>query len=299
MKLRIKNKNIKDNIDYWLFLILPMLCFFLFFILPNIKSIYMSFFEWDGMAPEKTFVGIDNFIRLFTVDQKFLTALRNTLVYTIVVLIVQNVIALFVAVLISDSTKKRNSVCRTIIYLPYMLSSVAVGFIWTFIYDPNLGLINEFLEMIGRGDWTRAWLNQGPKTIIYIALVHVWFGIGQGMILFIAGLQQVPKELYEAASVDGAGKVRAFFKITLPVLKPTILTVSTLTILGCFKSFDFVYLLTGGGADNSSTVLALQIYKEAFQFSRVGYSSAISVVLLVVVSVIAAIQFRLFKEKEE
>lgn len=299
MKSLRKSKTIRDNIDYWVFLILPMICFSLFFIIPNLKSIYMSFFDWDGLSPDKTFVGIENFIKLFSNDKKFITALRNTLVYTAVVLVVQNIIALIVAVLISDSTKKRNSVCRTLIYLPYILSSVAVGFIWTFIYDPNLGLLNEFLRWIGREDLTRAWLNQGPKTIIYIAMVHVWFGIGQGMILFIAGLQQIPGDLYEAASVDGAGRITSFFKITLPMLKPTVLTVSTLTILGCFKSFDFVYLLTGGGADNSSTVLSLQIYKEAFQFSRIGYSSAISVVLLIVVSLIAALQFRVFRDKEE
>lgn len=299
MKSLRKSKTVRDNIDYWVFLILPMACFTLFFIIPNLKSVYMSFFEWDGLSPTREFIGVDNFIKLFSNDKKFITALRNTLVYTAIVLVIQNIIALIVASMISDSTKKRNSVCRTLIYLPYILSSVAVGFIWTFIYDPNLGLLNEFLRWIGREDLTRAWLNQGPKTIIYIAMVHIWFGIGQGMILFIAGLQQIPKDLYEAASVDGAGKIISFFRITLPMLKPTVLTVSTLTILGCFKSFDFVYLLTGGGADNSSTVLSLQIYKEAFQFSRIGYSSAISVVLLIVVSLIAALQFRIFREKEE
>ena len=300
MKIIENNKkNIKDNIDYWFFLFIPILIYSLFFIIPNIKSIYMSFFEWDGLSPTKLFVGLDNFTSLFTQDKQFIISLRNTLVYTVVVLILQNLIALMVAVLISDSKKKINSVYRTIIYLPYMLSSVAIGFIWTFIYDPNLGLINKIFETLGWEELCRAWLSQGPKTIIYIALVHVWFGIGQAMILFIAGLQQIPNDIYEAANVDGANALTIFFRITLPLLKPIILTVSTLTILGCFKSFDFVYVLTGGGADGASSVLALQIYKEAFQYSRVGYSSAISVVLLITVSLIAAFQFRLFREKEE
>jgi len=243
------------------------------------------------------FVGLRNFIEMFTIGNSFITALKNTVIYTITVTIGQNVLGLLIAVLIYKNSKFHN-ILRTVYFLPAIFSSVAVGFIWGFILDPNLGIVNNFLYLIGLDSLAKAWLGD-PQIVMYaIALVHIWVGIGYSMILFITGIQQIPDELYESADIEGANKWQSFVYVTLPLLKSTVMVLVVLTTIGSFKAFDYVFILTGGGSAGQADVLATLVFKEGFTYSRLGYSSAVAVMLLFIVSIISFCQMYLLRDKE-
>lgn len=289
----------KRRIEQWtsyLFLLVPLAIYGLFFVVPNMLALVNSLFKWDGISATKEYVGLNNFIVMLT-DRVFKKAFWNTVKYCITLLLFQTVIGLALALLLWRSTRI-NSFFRTVYYMPVMMSSVTVGLIWSFIYDPNIGALNEILSTVGLTKLTHSWLSEEQLVVYAIAFVHVWVGIGQSVILFIAGLQNVPEELYESAALDGAGKWQRTLKITLPLLKPTTLVVLILTTIGAFKSFDYVYIMTGGGATHSSEVLATLLYKEAYAYSDFGYSSALSVALLVIVSALTFIQMHLFSDKD-
>jgi raffinose/stachyose/melibiose transport system permease protein len=173
-------------------------------------------------------------------------------------------------------------------YLPVIFSPITIGFIWSFIYDPNIGTLNVLLDMFGLGMFRHVWLSEKFVSIIAIAAVHVWWGIGQGMVLFIAGLQNIPSGLLESAVLDGCNRWQQFWKITFPTLLPVVV----LTTIGSFRTFELVYTMTGGGSDNSSMVLALQSYKEAFMYNDIGLSSAIAVILLLIVGAVSLVQMK-------
>ena len=283
------------NFTIYLFLIAPVAVYAIFFILPNLNSLFSSFYEWDGISPVKEFVGADNYAKMLG-DPLFWKAFGNTIKYTITLVIFQTLFGLLLAVLIFKASKIHNFF-RTLYFMPAMLSAVTVGLIFGFIYDPNMGALNQFLEAVGLEDWTRSWLSDEMIVIYAIAFVHVWVGIGQSVVLFVAGLQNIPYDLYESARIDGAGAWKQFTRITMPMLKSTLLIVLVLTTIGGFKCFDYVFVMTGGGATHSSEVLATLLYKEAYAYSDFGYSAAISVALLIIVSIIMAIQMRLFRKE--
>ena len=181
-------------------------------------------------------------------------------------------------------------------FMPAMLSAVTVGLVFGFILDPNIGALNAFLKAIGLGNLTTAWLANDAIAIYVVASVHVWAGIGYSVVLFVAGMQNIPFELYESAVIDGAGPWKQFTHITMPMLKTTTLIVLVLTTIGGFKCFEYVYVMTKGGATHSSEVLATLLYKEAFAFSDFGFSAAISVALLVIVLLVTMVQMRLFRK---
>jgi raffinose/stachyose/melibiose transport system permease protein len=269
----------------------------IFFLYPNINTFYLTLFNWNGFG-EKTNVGLKNFYDLLVRSNAFRIALKNTFVYTIVVILFQNMFGLMLAMGVVKPGRI-NNILRTVYFLPSIFSSAAVGFIWTFIYDPNVGVINTFLRTINLGMFTQVWLGDSRIAIFSIAFVHVWVGVGFSMILFVAGLQQIPSELYEAAAIEGANPVNLFFRITLPLLRPTVLTLVVLCTIGSFKAFDYVYMLTGGGAlGGKAEVLATLIYKEGFLHNRLGYSAALAVILLGVVGLISLTQVYLLQERE-
>jgi len=288
----LKNKNI----SVYIFLLLPIIIYIIFFIIPNFSALYYSFLKWDGLNPVKEFIGLKNYIRLFK-NAIFLLALKNTLIYTVTLILGSNIFGLLIALLIYRSSRN-HTILRTFFFLPAMLSTVAAGFIWGFIYDPNIGAINTFLRVIGLESLTTSWL-ANPKIVIFsIVMVHMWVGIGYSMVLFIVGLQNIGIEIYEAAEIDGANKFQNFFHITLPLLKPTTSVCLLLTTISGFVSFDFIYIMTKGGSDHSSEVLATLLFQEGFKFSNVGYSAAISVILMIVVLIISILQIQFFRDSE-
>ena len=192
---------------------------------------------------------------------------------------------------------KVNTFFKTLYYFPAIFASVAVGFLWGFILDPTIGILNATLTKIGLGNLTQSWLGNPSLVMFSIAGIHIWQAVGGAMILYIAGLLNIPIELYEASSLEGAGWWQTFTKITFPLLLPVTIINIVLTTIGCFKSFDYVYILTGGGGDGSSHVLATWLFREAFDNYRYGYASAIAVILSAAVLAIAIIQLKLYKEK--
>ena len=178
-----RNKRlVQANVSYYTFMILPILVYIIFCIIPNLEAIYYSFFKWNGIG-EKVFVGFDNYVQLFTKDLDFTTALSNTLIYTVFVVVVQTTIGLFVALMIYKKTFV-NNLYRILFYLPVIFSTVTIGFIWSFIYDPNIGVLNQFLDILGLENWQHIWLSEKGVAIIAIAVVHVWWGNrpGNGLI---------------------------------------------------------------------------------------------------------------------
>jgi raffinose/stachyose/melibiose transport system permease protein len=287
----------KNNIQYLLFVLLPLAVYAMFFLYCNVNTLFLSFYSWDGLG-EKVYVGLKNFSDIFLKSRAFAISLRNTVIYTLMLTVFQNLFGLILAIYLKTDTRL-NRMLRTAFFLPAIFSSVAIGFLWGFIYDPNLGILNKALEILGLSAWKHAWLGEPSIAIYSIAMVHVWVGIGYSMVLFIAGLQQIPEELYEAASIEGAGPWSTFFRITMPLLRPTVLTLVVLCTIGSFKAFDYVYILTGGGSvGGKAEVLATLIYKEGFAYSRLGFSSSLSVVLLMVVSVISLLQMYLLRDRD-
>lgn len=280
----------------YLFLILPLLIYGVFFILPNVSSLVYSLFSWNGISEERTFVGLANFKKMLA-DRIFRTALINTVKYTVTLVLFQTLIGFLLALLV-QKTNRVNSVFRTIYFLPAIIAASTVGLIWGFIYDPNIGALNELLRILGLSSWRHAWLSDEKIVIYAIAAVHIWVGIGQSVVLFVAGLQNIPQDVLESAALDGATSWKQLVHIVIPMLRPTTLIVLVLTTIGGFKSFDFVYVMTGGGATHSSEVLSTLLYKEAYAYSDFGYSAAISVALLVVVAAITLIQMYGLREKE-
>ena len=280
----------------YLFLILPLLIYGVFFILPNVSSLVYSLFSWNGISEERTFVGLANFKKMFA-DRIFRTALINTVKYTVTLVLFQTLIGFLLALLV-QKTNRINSAFRTIYFLPAIIAASTVGLIWGFIYDPNIGALNELLRILGLSSWRHAWLSDEKIVIYAIAAVHIWVGIGQSVVLFVAGLQNIPQDVLESAALDGATRWKQLVHITIPMLRPTTLIVLVLTTIGGFKSFDFVYVMTGGGATHSSEVLSTLLYKEAYAYSDFGYSAAISVAMLVVVATITLIQMYGLREKE-
>lgn len=280
----------------YLFLILPLLIYGVFFILPNVSSLVYSLFSWNGISEERTFVGLANFKKMLA-DRIFRTALINTVKYTVTLVLFQTLIGFLLALLV-QKTNRVNSVFRTIYFLPAIIAASTVGLIWGFIYDPNIGALNELLRILGLSSWRHAWLSDEKIVIYVIAAVHIWVGIGQSVVLFVAGLQNIPQDVLESAALDGATSWKQLVHIIIPMLRPTTLIVLVLTTIGGFKSFDFVYVMTGGGATHSSEVLSTLLYKEAYAYSDFGYSAAISVALLVVVAAITLIQMYGLREKE-
>lgn len=293
-KYRLKGRQEKKGIAA--FLLLPVIAYSIFCLLPTLVTLVYSLFKWNGLSSDVEFVGIRNYIALFTTNSTFRISVINTLIYTAFVMIVQNTLALLIALQIYRESKI-NNLYRTLFYLPVILSAVTIGFTWAFIYDPNIGVLNTVLKLLGLGSLTHVWLSEKYVAILAIAVVHVWWGCGNAMVLYIAGLQNVPDDLLEAASIDGCTAWQRFWKVTFPTLMPTVALVVVLSMIGSFKTFELVWTMTQGGSNKSSMVLALQAYKESFAYNDVGTGSAIAVVLLLIVGLFSIIQIKLSDEK--
>ena len=285
----------RNTLDYFLFLVLPLSLYFVFFIVPNITSYIYSLFDYDGFG-SATFTGLRNF-RMLLDDRRFILAFQNTIIYAITVIIGQNVLALVFALVLSKASPV-NNFFRTLFYLPAILSSIAIGFIWGFILDPTIGIINTAFYNMKLPGFALNWLGERPLVMYSISFVHIWQAVGGATIIFISGLIAIPEELYECAKIEGAGRWQIFRSITFPLLRPVTTINIVLTTIGCFKSFDYVYVLTGGGGDGSSHVISTWLFRTGFQFTRVGYASSMAVVLSFVVTLIAIAQLRIYRDAD-
>ncbi|WP_326763881.1 sugar ABC transporter permease [Streptomyces sp. NBC_01591] len=244
--------------------------------LPVVASVVLAFTKYDVLtAPQ--FVGLDNFRDMLD-DAVFRKSIVNTVVYTFFTVPFGMMLGLLVALALHTGLKARG-IFRTAVFIPQVTATVAIALVWLWIYNPGNGLLNTLLSFLGiQGP---AWLSSTSWAMPSVILVGIWQGIGMKMLIYLAALQSLPKELYEAASVDGASKVRQFFSITLPLLKPATFFVLITSMISAFQSFDQIYILTDGGPGNSTTMMTFEIYKSAFREFRIGYASAQSLVLFV------------------
>ena len=250
------------------------------------------------MIPDNTqFVGIQNFVTLFTDTPEFFIALKNNIFFTVVVTVLQSLIAFILALVLDQKLRGRNFF-RTYFFAPVVISSVAVSLIWAFMFDPNTGVLNSLFDILGLGFLKQNWLGDENVAMFSIALVQIWQWVGFEMVIFMAGLNNIPQDYYEVAKVSGATYFQTLFRVVIPQMKPTILTAGVLTTVGCFKVFDLVYIMTSGGPVHATEVIAKLIYDYAFSYGKMGLASALSVILLAVIMFVGFGQMYLLRDKE-
>lgn len=275
-----------------LFLIPSFLGFLVFFAWPSIRGIYLSLTDYDMLKPAK-WVGLDNYVKMFQ-DPVFWNSVWVTLEYVFINITIQTVLALIIAVLMHRFTK--SIVLRGVIILPYLIANVIVALVWYWLLDYNLGFINSVLDLIGL-DRVGFFGNEN-LAMITIALVNVWRHVGYTALLIFAGLVAIPRDIYEAAAVDGAGEWRMFRSVTLPLLRPVLAFVLVITVVGSFQIFDTIAVTTGGGPVNATRAINVYIFQQAFELRNFGYGSAIAVFLMIVLAIVAIAQVRLLRANQ-
>ena len=266
-----------------------------FNVIPIFLSAFYSFTKYNMVSPP-AWVGLDNYARLF--NNRVLTeALSNTVRYVLITVPTQTVLSLLIAVFIAEHMKNRyGSLMRSVIFIPVIVSLIASATVWNIMYQPKGGLINQLLELLG-GEPVN-FLGKKASALPSVAAVAIWKSTGYYMVIYYAGVMNVPADVREAAIVDGATPVQRLLHITLPILRPITYMIVTLGIIGSFQVFDLVYKMTGGGPGRSTYTVAYVIYTFAFQDKNFGYASAVAICLLIVILLIHMVQTLLFKEKD-
>ena len=281
----------------FLFVLPGLVSYLVWTLYPIFKSFLMSLYKWN-INPKipNQFVGLSNYAKLFQ-DDKFYTALLNTLKYVIVTVPGQMIIGLFVAIFLTKSLKGQ-TLFRLLYYLPVITSWVVVSVLFQYLFATRGGLVNFVLkDVLHVIDTNIRWLAQENTAMIPVYTLGIWKGIGWSMLIFLAGLQGIPKQLYEAARIDGANGWMLLRKITIPMLWPIIAFQTVMLTIGAFNVFLSVYVITGGGPRNSTHVLSTYMFKEAFEYFHFGYGATIAVIFFVIVFSIAQIQRKLFKRE--
>lgn len=266
--------------------------FIAFFLVPTFRGIWFSFTD-QNLVGSGEFIGVDNYTKMFA-DPLFWNSLLVTVYYVVINITVQTVLAVLIAVLMHRLTQ--SIVIRGIILLPYLVANVVVALVWFWMFDYSTGIVNVLIDWLGLD--RVAFFGDPATAIPTIAMINVWRFVGYTALLVFAGLQTIPKELYEAGSLDGASEGRMFWGITLPLLRPVMALVLVITVVGSFQIFDTVAVTTEGGPVNATRVIYYYIYQQAFERFDLGYASALSVFLLVALALIAYAQLRLLRSNQ-
>ncbi|BBH20675.1 sugar ABC transporter permease [Paenibacillus baekrokdamisoli] len=288
-------KSYKKYLSLFVFVAPAFILYAIFLLVPTLGGMFYSFTDWNGLNKAYHFIGVANFVEALSEDPDFVHSLWFTLKYVLFMIILQNGIALLLAVFI-ESRKRSKGLFRTIFFMPNMISTIISAFMWTFIFSSVLPQLAEktmltFLDQSWIGD---------PKVSFYsVIIVSLWNGVGYMMIIYLAALQGVPQHLKEAAVIDGANPFQTFKNVTLPMITHAITICFFLTLNGAFKVFEVVYGLTGGGPGRSTQVITMNIYEEAFSNNfRYGYASAKSVILFAIILIFTLIQITVMKRRE-
>lgn len=281
-------RKLKYSDTFWAFvLLLPnLLGFVIFIVFPVVASFFLSFSEWDLLSPMK-FVGVNNYVNLVS-DETFWKVLWNTFYFTLGTVPVGIALALLLAVALNKKIRGVK-LFRAMYFLPVISSTVAVAIVWQWMYNPHFGLLNYILSLIGIDG--PLWLSSTTWAMPAVIITSIWKGLGFNMLLFLAGLQGIDAQYYEAAKIDGANSVRQFVHITIPLLSPTTFFVTVMCIINSFQVFDQIHVMTQGGPARSTSVLVHYLYQNAFQYFKMGYASAIAYVLFIIVFVVTMLQF--------
>ena len=262
----------------------------LFTFLPILASVVLAFFSWDIITPPR-FVGLENFAEIAS-DPTIRVSFLNTIGFVVVAVTLQLAVALVLAVLVNTRMPGLlKSFFRSVLFFPLVLSAASVSIIMGYLFNENFGLVNHVLNLLGMADVP--WLTSTRGAMVVVVLVYVWQNFGFSFLLFLGGLSSIPKEVYEAAQVDGATGWKQFWRITFPLVSPTTLVASVMAIISALQIFDQPYVLTRGGPGDSTRTAVMVIYESAFKQLEFGRASAIGIVLTVVIMLVTAIQFRL------
>ncbi len=287
----------------YLFILPAYIPFIVFVLYPLLNGLRLSFYEAGVNKAKWRFIGFDNFVRLFTRDDVFIIALKNTFLFVLIVVPVVVVISIFLAVIVYPLPRAAQSFVRMSFYMPVVSGGVVLAMVWIWIFNRDFGLLNYLLEAVGfyqlLGIPKIGWLAQTETALLSLAMVVISWSIGQPLILFLAALGNISEELYDAAKIDGASGWQIFWKITLPLLQPTTLFVLVTTTINVFQVFVVVLLMTLGGPANATQTIVYRIYENAFVFYKYGYGAAMGVVLLIIVGSIAYFQFKLLGQEVE
>ncbi|MFC4598207.1 carbohydrate ABC transporter permease [Cohnella hongkongensis] len=288
-------ENARQRKLHQLLFIGPAVLFFtLILVIPFFMSLYYSFTEWNGVSTTVTWIGIENYKKIMFNDPDYYKSFLFTFRYAIVSVLLTNVVGFLLALLLTQSLKLRN-VLRTIFFMPNVIGGLLLGFIWSFIFVKGFASIGE---LTGLAFFNLPWLGDAPTAFWGLIIVTVWKGAGYVMVIYIAGLSNVPKDLIEAARIDGANRGQMLYKITLPLIMPAITVCLFLTLSWGFKVFDLIMSLTKGGPFNSTESVSLNIYQEAFRNNALGLGSAKAVIFFLIVALITILQVTLTKKRE-
>ena len=286
----MKRSKLKDA----MFLAPGLAAYLIFMVIPLFMTFFYSFTDWDGISPTFRMVGMENF-RLMWDDRAFWTSLRVTAFFTIVTVAIYNIIGILLAVILYGNTKAKNF-AKSALFLPSVLSAVVVSFIWTYMIQPQRGVINVILEMFNISPIN--FYSSPMMTVFAMSLIVTWNGLGFFVVLYIATLSTIPTELFEAAKIDGANKIKNFFYVTLPLLVPGITICSILSVAGGIRQFDHVRVITGGGPGGATRTVSVYAINQAFEFRRRGYSSAIVLIIFLLILLLTVVQLYISKKRE-
>jgi raffinose/stachyose/melibiose transport system permease protein len=280
----------------WWFALPAMLLFAFVVLVPSARGVYYAFTDWDGLDPHFSLVGLGNFATMLG-DADAVQAVGHTLLIAVSITIIQNGLGLLLALGVNSAIKSRN-VLRVFLFAPAVVTPIVTAYLWRNLLGPD-GAVNSLLGAVGLGGWRQDWLGDPELALWSVVGVIVWQYAGYSMVIFLAGLQSVPREIYEAADLDGAGPVRRFWSVVRPLLAPAFTVNLMLSIIGGIKLFDQVYALTGGGPGHATDTLSTLIYKDAFTLGEFGYSIALAVVLTIIVAVVSSGQYLVLSRNEK
>nr|WP_296067597.1 sugar ABC transporter permease [uncultured Actinoplanes sp.] len=279
----------------WWFMVPALLLFAFVVLVPSGRGVYYAFTDWDGLDPGFSWVGLDNFTAMVS-DGTARQAIWHTLLIAVAITVIQNGIGLLLALGVNSMIKTRN-LLRVLLFAPAVVTPIVTAYLWRNLLGPD-GAVNSLLGAVGLESWQQDWLGSPRLALWMVVLVVVWQFAGYSMVIFLAGLQSIPREIYEAAAIDGTGAVRRFWSVVRPLLAPAITINLMLSIIGGIKLFDQVYALTGGGPGHATDTISTLIYKEAFTLGEFGYSIALAVVLTAIVAIASAGQYGVLSRNE-
>jgi len=286
----------KEYLTLLLFILPAFLVYSLFLLGPVVGSFFYSLTNWNGFYKTMDFVGLKNFINLFS-DGIFTKAVRNTMIFTLVVVVFQNGLAVPLA-LAMDSKIRTKQVLKTLFFVPAILSPLVVGYTWMYIYEPQNGVLNTLLRLFNLSSWEQSWLGDPQFALYSIVLMAVWQYTGYSMVIYLANLQTIPEDLYEAASIDGAGSWQKFKSVTFPLLAPSVTINVVLSSIGTLKAFDIIFVTTKGGPYYATETITTLLYSTAFTKSSFGYGTAMGVIMFLIIFAISIVQILLLRRRE-
>jgi raffinose/stachyose/melibiose transport system permease protein len=286
----------KSGIKPYLYIFPAVASYGVFVLYPSIASFWYSFTEWDGISKPR-FIGLDNYAKALFHDPLVWTSLKNNLIYMVFYCVIPILVGLLLASLLGRSNLKGMNLFRTGLFMPQIVPLVAVGVIWGWIYNPAFGVLNNLFKVLGIPQWGRTWLGDFDIAIAAVGGIGSWLWYGFCMVIFLAGMQNIDETLYDAAKIDGAHAGQQFWHITLPELRREITVCLVMTLTGALRVFAVVFVTTKGGPGTSTLPISLYVFKNAFEYNRMGYGTAIGVLLTLLIFGLIIVTMRMREEK--